>query len=374
MAGCSIARHLRAFVSDRAASRLCLASVVPALLLAGGALLLGALIVLFSSRADAQTGAKDAAAFYKGKTVKIVVGFGAGGGYDAYARMIAPHLERALGTTVIVENQPGAGGLIALNRVAAATPDGLIMMLVNGTAAGLSQILDQGNVRYDLAKLEYYGIVSSSPWLWLTAPNSDIKTPQDAVKRKELIRWAGSGPTDGLSDGGAVTCEALNLKCKLVIGYKGSSEAALAVFRGEMDSVFVSDTSANKYVKSGQAHAVANMSRERSRFFKDLPTIFETVKLTDEQAYWLDFRASLDKLGRVFVTQPGVPADRLAYMREVMKKVLTDPKLIAEGEKTSRYVEFLGPDVARDTAIKVVGNITPEQRKRIEYVLLKKYH
>ncbi len=333
-----------------------------------------AALLMASAAALSPAFAQDAASFYKGKTVKIIVGFGPGGGYDSYARMIAPYLERAIGTTVLVENQPGAGSLTSLNRLYAATPDGLQMTLANGTAAGLGQLLDQQNARYDLAKFEYYGIVSASPWVWLVKPDSKYQTPQDVIKAGETIRWAGSGPTDGLSDGGAATCEALQLKCKLIIGYQGTNEAALAVFRGEMDAVYLSDTSANNYVKSGQARALANMSRERSRFFPDLPTVFEMVQMPAENAWWLDFRGDLDKLGRVMMTTPGVPADRVAYMQAKIKEVLSDEKLKADGEKSQRYVDFIGPDIAKKTAVGLVGSVTPELRDRVEHVLIKKYH
>src|SRR5687767_15950298 len=81
-------------------------------------------------------------AFFSGKTVRFVVGFGAGGGYDSYARMLAPYLSKTLGAKVIVENRPGAGGLVALNGVYISPPDGLTMMIVNGTAAVFSQLTD----------------------------------------------------------------------------------------------------------------------------------------------------------------------------------------------------------------------------------------
>jgi tripartite-type tricarboxylate transporter receptor subunit TctC len=318
--------------------------------------------------------AQDAAAFYKGKTAKIVVGYGPGGGYDAYARMIAPHLDKVLGATVIVENQPGAGGATALNRVSVAQPDGLTMMIVNGTAAALGQLLEQDGVRYDLGKLEHLGIVSSSPWMWLVSPTTPIaKTAAEAQKLDQPIRWGGTAPTDGLSDGAAVACEALNLKCKVVIGYKGSAEVALAVQRGEMDAQYVSDTSANNYVKSGQAIAVAAMGRNKSRFFPDTPTIFEAVKLTPDQQWWFDFRADLDDLGRILVTTPGVPADRLAFLRDAVKKVLSDPALKAEGEKSQRYVDFVPPEEARKKALGLVTNITPEKKAEAKHVILEKF-
>ncbi len=338
--------------------------------IAMSALVLAAPLMLGTHAGQAQ----DAAAFYKGKTAKIVVGYGPGGGYDAYARMIAPHLDKVLGATVIVENQPGAGGVTALNRVYMSQPDGLTMMIVNGTAAALGQLLEQDGVRYDLGKLEHLGIVSSSPWMWLVNPtNPIVKTAAEAQKLNQPIRWGGTAPTDGLSDGAAVACEALNLKCKVVIGYKGSAEVALAVQRGEMDAQYVSDTSANNYVKSGQAIAVAAMGRNKSRFFPNTPTIFEAVNLTPDQQWWFDFRADLDDLGRILVTTPGVPAARLAFLREAVRKVLTDPALKAEGEKSQRYVDFVPPEQARKKAIGLVTNITPEKKARAKHVLLEKF-
>lgn len=318
--------------------------------------------------------AQDATSFYKGKTVKIVVGYGPGGGYDAYARMIAPHLDKVLGATVIVENQPGAGGVNALNRVYAAPPDGLTMMIVNGTAAALGQLLEQQGVRYDLAKLEHLGIVSSSPWMWLVNESHPIvKTAAEAQKLGKQIRWGGTAPTDGLSDGAAVACEALNLTCKVIIGYKGSSEVALALQRGEIDAEYVSDTSANNYVKSGQAVAVAAMGRQKSQFFPNTPTIFEAVKLTPEQQWWFDFRTDLDDLGRILVTTPGVPAERLAVLRAAVKKVLTDPAVKAEGDKRQRYIDFVSPEEARKKAINLVGGMKPEQKAKVKHVILEKY-
>ncbi|HSJ42561.1 MAG TPA: tripartite tricarboxylate transporter substrate-binding protein, partial [Xanthobacteraceae bacterium] len=91
-------------------------------------------------------------AFYAGKTVRMIVGSGTGGGYDIFSRLIAPYLAKTLGTTVIVENQPGAGGLIALNRLYVAPPDGLQISLSNGTSAAFAQLTGDQAARFDLAK------------------------------------------------------------------------------------------------------------------------------------------------------------------------------------------------------------------------------
>jgi tripartite-type tricarboxylate transporter receptor subunit TctC len=310
-------------------------------------------------------------AYFAGKTVRMVVGYGPGGGYDAYARMIAPHLSKMLGASVVVENQPGAGGLVALSRIATAAPDGLTMMIVNGTGAALSQLTEQVGVRYDLGQLGYLGTVSASPWMWLVGPNSAIRTPQDAMKLGKKMNWAASGPADGLSDGAAFTCEALNLDCRVVLGYAGSNQAALAVTQGEMDAIYVSDTSANNYVASGQQHVVAAMGRSKSRFFPNTPTIFEAVKLTQDQQWLFDFRSKLEDLGRILLVPPGMPPGRLATLRAAVRETLNEPALVAEGERSQRYIDYLDAGATHRNAQAVVTDISPEQRKRVQDILTK---
>jgi tripartite-type tricarboxylate transporter receptor subunit TctC len=311
-------------------------------------------------------------AYFKGKSIKMIVGYGPGGGYDAYARMLAPYLGKAIGGTVVVENQPGAGGLTALDRIYAAPPDGLQIMIVNGTAASMAQLLGETAVRYDLAKIGYLGIVSASPWVWLVDPKSKIQTPADAMKPGVKLRWSATGPIDGLSDGAAFTCEALHLSCQIIMGYAGTSEAAHAVGSGEMDALYVSDTSANNYVRSAEARAVASMGRVKSRFFPDKPTIFEAVKLSPDQQWWFDFRANVDNLGRIMVVPPNLPPARLAFLQSAVKKVLSDPKVIAEGEKTQRYIDYQDPETTKKMAVAVVGSLSDEQRKKVKAVVEQK--
>jgi tripartite-type tricarboxylate transporter receptor subunit TctC len=336
-----------------------------------GAWLARALSVALALAALASAAAAQDAerAFFNGKTIRMLVGYGPGGGYDAYARMIAPHLSKALGASVVVENQPGAGGLVALNRIYTAVPDGLTMMIVNGTGAALSQLTEQAGVRFDLGQLGYLGTVSASPWMWLVGPNSTIKTPQDAMKLGKKMNWAASGPADGLSDGAAFTCEALNLDCHVVLGYAGSNQAALAVTQGEMDAIYVSDTSANNYVASGQQRVVAAMGRTKSRFFPDSPTIFEAVKLTPDQQWLFDFRAKLEDLGRILLVPPNLPPGRLATLQGAVKETLNAPALVAEGERSQRYIDYLDAVATRKNAQDVVTNISPEQRKRVQDIL-----
>lgn len=309
------------------------------------------------------------AAFFKGKTIKLVVGYGPGGGYDAYARILAGPIGQKLGATVVVENQPGAGGINALNKIYAAKGDALQIMIVNGTAAAMAQLVNQAGVRYDLSKTGHLGTIAKSPWVWLVPKDSPIKTPQDAMKSGKPIRWAASGPVDGLSDGAWVTCEALQMKCEVVIGYKGSSDAGRAVMQGEMDAIYVSDTSAFNYVKTGNVRAVSVINRKPSRFFPDVKPIFDTVELSDDAKWLLDFHSTVEDLGRILVTAPGVAPDQLKALQAAVTAVLSDKDLVALGEKTRRYIEPVGPEQTLKNVKAVVDELTDAQRKRLRAVM-----
>ena len=109
-----------------------------------------ALVAIALCAAFSSASAQDGKAYYAGKTVRMIVGSGTGGGYDIFSRMIAPYLAKELGTTVIVENQPGAGGLVALNRLYVAPPDGLQISLSNGSGAVFAQLTGDQAARFDL--------------------------------------------------------------------------------------------------------------------------------------------------------------------------------------------------------------------------------
>jgi tripartite-type tricarboxylate transporter receptor subunit TctC len=308
-------------------------------------------------------------AFYAGKTVRMVVGSGTGGGYDIFSRLIAPYLAKVLGTTVIVENQPGAGGLIALNRLYVAPPDGLQISLTNGTSAAFAQLTGDQAARFDLAKFSYLATVGAPPGLWLVGPDSPIREVKQAVDAKMKWRWASSGATSGLGIGAAFTCEALKLDCHVVQGYRGSADAGLAVTRGEMDALYVPESSANNFVKARQNWALATISRAKSRFFKDRPTIFEAAAMDADQTWVMDFLANVEKLGRILIAAPGIPPARLAYLQEAVKQTLHDPQLIADGEKAERIIEYLDPVSTHANAVAAVGSVTPEQKARVLKIL-----
>jgi putative tricarboxylic transport membrane protein len=247
--------------------------------------------------------------------------------------------------------------------------DRLVLSLANGTSAAFAQITDQQGARFDLAKFDYLATVGAPPGLWLVGPNSPIKTVSDAVNAKMKWRWAASGPADGLGNGAAFTCEALKLDCQIVPGYGGSNQSALAVTRGEMDAVYVPESSASNFVKAKQNEALATMARKKSRWFLDKPTIFEAIEL-DAEAQWLfDFLAGVEDLGRILIVPPGMPKARLAFLQAAIKETLHNPQLIAEGEKAQRIIEYLDPNSTHQNALRVVANVTPDQKRRVQNIV-----
>jgi tripartite-type tricarboxylate transporter receptor subunit TctC len=305
--------------------------------------------------------------FYAGKTVRMIVGAGVGGGFHVFSRMIAPYLAETLGTTVIVENQPGAGGLVALNRLYTAPPDGLQISLSNGTMAAFAQLT--GDARFDLAKFTYLSTVGTPPGLWLVAPDSPIREVQQAINANKKWHWASAGATSILGIGAAFTCEALKLDCHVVQGYKSSAEAGLSVMRGETDALYVPESSANNFVNAKQNWALATMSRTKSPYFPNRPTIFEAIQMDADGIWVMDFLANIEKLGRVLLAPPGIPPRRLAYLQEAIRQALHNPQLIADGEKADRHIEYLDPVSTQQNVTAVVGRVTPEQRARVRKIL-----
>jgi tripartite-type tricarboxylate transporter receptor subunit TctC len=303
-------------------------------------------------------------AFYAGKTVRMIVGSGVGGGYDVFSRLIAPYLAKTLGTQVIVENVPGAGGLLALNKLYVAAPDGLQISLSQGTMAAVAQLSGEKAARFDLPKFSYLATVGAPPGLWLVGPDSPIREVQQAIDAKMKWRWASAGGTSGLGIGAAFTCEALNLDCHIVQGYKGSADAGLAVTRGEMDALYVPESSANHFVKAKQNWALATISRTKSQFFKDRPTVFEAAKIDPDRLWAMDFLANLEGTGRLLIAPPGIPPARLAYLQAAVKETLHIPELIAEGEKMERIIEYLDPEATHKNVVAVISGITPEQKAK----------
>jgi hypothetical protein len=148
-------------------------------------------------------------AFFQGKQVRFYTMGSPGGGYDTYMRALIPHLEKKLGAKMLPTNEPGAGGLIAVNRTLHAPPDGLTILLVGGETLVTAQLYDAPGVNYDVRKLTWLGRVSSEAKVALLGPQCPYDTVFDLVKSDKPVTWAGSSKIDGNADFTAIMAYAL---------------------------------------------------------------------------------------------------------------------------------------------------------------------
>ena len=316
--------------------------------------------------------AQDANMPLKGETVRIYVGFSPGGGYDAYARMLAPYFEKKTGATVVVENRPGGDGLTALNQLVREKPDGLAMMMLNGESAIMAQLTKKPGVAFDMTKVSNLGRVALEQHFVVVNPNMPDKL-QDIIASGKPVKFSATGRTDNLGDYAAVLCETLKMNCQIITGYKGSKEAGLAVLNGEVDAIAISDGSGNKIAQGGKAKVIATIGTQRSELKPDMPTVYEQFKLTPDQKWLMDFRLAIKDYGRVMVAPPDMPADKLKYLQKVWREILTDPVLMEEGAKTERALSYQPPDKLEKTTRDLLQSLPPDKLEKVNEVILKKF-
>ena len=321
--------------------------------------------------------AETPAEFYRGKTVRLVNGGAAGSGFDLYSRMLAPWLEKRLGASVVVESRPGAGMLIAMNHTWTSPPDGLTLMLAPAEGAVLAKLTDEPGVRFDLAKFPIVARVNTAPRVLIVNPNLPWKTFSDMLGSNRPIQIGANGKTDSASDTSAIMCHAMKIACKITIGYPSSKDFAHAVETGEMDATILVDDSSARYAEGGQLRPLVVMSREHSQLMPGVPTIFEAAggRIDAEAAWWLDFREDVRKVGRLLIMPPNTPADKVDYMRQIAKQVLTDPQALAAFEKMQQPALYGEPaEMAAIIQRLVGGGLTPERQKEVKFVITEKYY
>jgi tripartite-type tricarboxylate transporter receptor subunit TctC len=301
-------------------------------LLGGGA----AAQVLAAPAAIAASSA--AAEFYRGKTLRILVGSPPGGGYDVYARLAAPALAEKIGAEVLVENKPGNGGLAALATLLLRPADGLTIMNGSAEAAILSQMLRRPGVTWDVTKLQWLAKLATAPKLWFVGKSARYATVADARSATRLT-WSATGPADDISDVEAVISYVLGLHSKIVLGYRGSGDMSLAVISNEVDSGLLSADSALPHIDS--IKPLALFGAKRWRHLPDVPTVREVAAISADKMWIVELREKIGEAQRAMVASPDVPADRVAYLRSAFGQVLTDPALIAEGARTNREIEYM---------------------------------
>ena len=282
--------------------------------------------------------------FYKGKTLRIVVGTSAGGGFDTYTRTIARHFAKHIPgqPTLVVENMPGAGHLIGANHVyKVARPDGLTIGHFQG-GLFLHQVLGRPGIEFDAMKFEFIGAPVTDNRACAMTKASGITSVEKWLASKTPVKLGGLGgaaPDDIARMLAATTA----LPIQLVAGYKGTSEIRMAAESGELaggcwtwDSIRATWT---KAIQTGEAVVVLQILPKPHPQLPNVPLAINYAK--SEEARQLIQVGIQDPSNyyRPYVLPPGTPKDRVAILRKAFLDTLKDPDLLADAKKARLDIE-----------------------------------
>jgi tripartite-type tricarboxylate transporter receptor subunit TctC len=311
-------------------------------------LLATAALALLAAPASAQD---DAAAFYRGKTLRLVVGIGVGSGYDINARLLARHMSKHIpgNPTIIVQNQPGAGSLTMTNQLYSGGPfDGTVF---GATFNGLptAPLLQPTGVRFEATKINWIGSTNretQATYVWHNVP---IKTLDD-VKATEVVVGA-QAPGSTQFDYPMLSNALFGTKFKVITGYEATPKINLAIERGEVHGTWANWSTvkaiSGQWLTEKKINIFVQWALKKHRELPDVPLVLEYAK-TPEQKQALELALGRLEFGRPFLMPPNVPADRVNAMRRAFDATMKDPEFLAEAEKLKIEVDPLsGEEVAK---------------------------
>jgi tripartite-type tricarboxylate transporter receptor subunit TctC len=293
---------------------------------------------------------EDVAAFFKGKTLRLIVGIGVGSGYDINARLLARYMAAHIPgqPTIIVQNQPGAGSLTMTNALYNAGPfDGTVMgASFNGMPT--TPLLQPAGARFDPVKLNWLGSTNretQAMYVWHTAPAQVL---EDA-RAKEIVMGA-QAPGSTQFDYPVLANKLFGFKFKVVTGYESTPKIHLAMESGEVHGT-IANWSTLKAINPGwiadkKIRIIAQWALKKNPELADVPLFLDLAK-TDAERAALELMLARLEYGRPFFLPPNVPAPRLEALRRAFDATMKDPAYLAEADKLKIDVDPLsGAEVA----------------------------
>jgi tripartite-type tricarboxylate transporter receptor subunit TctC len=342
------------------------------------------LVAILSFAAFLLVGSNDARAedFYAGKTIRVIVGFSAGGGYDTYARAVARHLGKYIpgNPAFTVENMDGAGSLIAANyTMSRADPDGLTLGVWN-SAFVLYQALGDRAVRIDGRKLNWIGApVKGSPHCSIMA-STGLKTIDDVVKSGKPIKMGATRAGSTFNDLPKILNQTVGTKFDVITGYKGTSKIRVAMQSHEVDGGCWGWESAKVVARSmldaegkDKLIPIINHKKWDDPEVKDLPTTPEYIKAKAGDDGLGIYKAWVGQyeFQRPFVAPPGVPEDRVKILRDAFDATFKDPQFLAESKKAKLYLDHVPAKEIYEHVESILG-ISEKQKEDLSFLLPQK--
>ena len=317
--------------------------------------------------------------FYKGKTIRIVVGFTPGGFYDRWARMFAKYMPKYIpgSPEIVVQNMPGAGSLVAANYVYnVAKPDGLTVGKLQYSIY-MDQLVGRSEVQFDVRKFGWIGSPASETVLLYMRNDAPYKSIRDIVKAKDAPKCGSSGTASNDYLVAKLLEDSIGAKFNTVLGYPGGSEIDLAVEKGEVvcrahniSAHFGREPFTSWHKKDFDRHIVQTGVKRDFRL-PDTPTVyelFEEYKTADVSRRVAQVILIGGDLGRPMVITPGTPADRINLLRNAYSRALKDAELLIEAEKAKMDVDAT-PGDELEVLIKKVMDQPKDVVERVKKLL-----
>jgi tripartite-type tricarboxylate transporter receptor subunit TctC len=317
--------------------------------------------------------------YFKGKSIRLLIGTSTGGAMDDWGRFLAPHLSKNIpgSPDIVVQNMAGAGTVIAANYVyGVAKPDGLTLGLVN-PAIYIDQLLGAKEVKFDWPKFSWVGSPEKIDQVLFIRTDTPYKTLEDMRNAAEPPRCAALARSGLGYFLPKLLEEALGIKVHMVLGYGGGGEMNLAMEKGEVHcragtvSAYVGREPTRTWIKTGAVRALAQSGTKRYAKLPDVPTLYELMEIhrTPEAMKGVaKVLLSSGDLGRTFIGPPGMPPDRVKILREAFMKTMNDPNLIAETNKRKWDLEPTSGDELESISKEVMVQ-PPEVIERVKKVL-----
>jgi tripartite-type tricarboxylate transporter receptor subunit TctC len=285
---------------------------------------------------------------FTAKSVTLSVGYGAGGGYDTYARVFARHFGKHLpgNPSVVVQNEPGGGGLKLANTIAnVGAKEGSQIALISSSAA-MQPTYGNKNAKFETSKLKWIGNLNkdvSSCAMWRT---SGIESWADAIKKG--AKFGGAGPAATTSQHALFLKNVLNAPFTVITGFRGTNDVNLAMQRGEVDGscgLFVSSVKGpyRQDIESGNLKVIIQFGKQDEPFFKGATNIFSLLK-SEEDRKLAEFVFGLDEMSRPLAVAPGTPDAILDVLRTAFDKTVREPALMADAEKARISIDPVSGD------------------------------
>jgi tripartite-type tricarboxylate transporter receptor subunit TctC len=339
------------------------------------AILCTSCIAFASALTIVQASAQTPEQFYAGKTIDFVIGYPPGGSNDTWARLVTRHLGKHVPgrPSVVPKNTPGAGSFLAVNQIFNVSPKDGTVIGIGSPTMPLDEKLGTQGVRFKTAELNWIGRVDSlinMVFMWQTSP---VKTFADALKIETTLSATGVGSTVSVYP--TVLNNVLGTKFKLIMGYKGSNEAMLAVERGEAEGHSTSWTALKvahpDWIREKKVAILVQFALKRHAEMPDAPTAVDLARNDEERAI-LAAVMNAAEVGTAFFTTPAVPADRLNALRRAFDATMKDPDFHADVERTRLAINpITGEELQKLVAD--VSNLPPDllEKVRVAYTTMR---